>query len=254
MPRILLLLAGLTLIAGCTREPANEAPLVLAAASLQEAMNEAADTYAARGRARPVISFAASSALARQIESGGHADLFVAADRGWMDSVARAGRIHGDTRRDLLANRLVMVAPVTGPERVALDAASLDAALGRGRLAMADPDSVPAGRYGRAALESFGLWNTVAGMIARGENVRAALALVERGEAPLGIVYATDARASARVRAVAVFPAGSHEPIVYPVALLNEAGEGGKAFYHFLLSDAAQAIFAAHGFGAPPEP
>lgn len=245
------LLAALAL-AGCAPEPGSGAPLVLAAASLQESLSAAADAWAAEGHRRPTMSFAASSALARQIESGAAADLFVSADQQWMDRVERAGRIRTGTRRNLVGNALVMIAPAAGPQSVALDAPSMDRALGRGRLAMADPDSVPAGRYGKAALRGLGLWSGLEGRIARGENVRAALALVERGEAPLGIVYATDARASDRVRIVATFPAGSHPPIVYPVALLASGGAEAEAFRRFLLSGRGQAIFAAHGFTAAP--
>lgn len=253
MLRLLALLLGAALtLSGCAPEPTARAPLVLAAASMQESIDAAADAWAAEGHRRPVISFAASSALARQIESGADADLFVSADQDWMDSVERDGWIRADTRRDLVGNALVLIAPAGGLQAVALEAASLDRALGQARLAMADPDSVPAGRYGKAALRSLGLWPAVEARIARGENVRAALALVERGEAPLGIVYATDARASDRVRVAAVFPAKSHPPIVYPVALLASAGPEAEAFYRFLLSEAGQAILAAHGFTVPP--
>lgn len=252
--RLLLTALAVMLFGGCAQQQQPAEPtLVLAAASLQESMNAAADAYAAKGHARPVISFAASSALARQIESGADADLFVSADAAWMDSVAQAGRIRTDTRRDLIGNALVLIAPAAGPERVGLRAGDIDRALGSGRLAMADPDSVPAGRYGKAALRSLGLWDGLTGRIARAENVRAALALVERGEAPLGIVYATDARASRRVRVVADFPAASHPPIVYPVALLGTADGEADDFYRFLLSDEAKAIFAAHGFSAAPQ-
>ena len=246
------LLAALAL-AGCAEDAGERPPLVFAAASLQEAMNTAADSFAAAGHVRPVMSFAASSALARQIENGADAGLFVSADQDWVDHLARAGKIRTDTRRDLVGNTLVLVAPV-GASPVALEAATLDAVLGDGRLAMADPDSVPAGRYGRAALMSLDLWNGIAQRIARGENVRAALALVERGEAPLGLVYATDARASRRVSVAAAFSAGSHPPIVYPVALLTGADAEAEAFYRFLLSAEGQAIFAAHGFTTAPAP
>lgn len=251
---VLILLAGFAaLTGGCAPRAEEPAPLVLAAASLQESMNEAADAWAAKGHARPTLSFAASSALARQILAGAPADLFVSADGNWMDAVARGGHVQPGTRRLLLGNSLVLVAPgLAVPPAIDLGRSNaLLASLGDGRLAMADPDSVPAGRYGRAALTSLGMWNGVSNRIARGENVRAALALVERGEAPLGIVYATDARASARVRVVATFPAGSHPPIHYPIALLTGAPSPDAASFHaFLLSAEGRAIFARYGFAS----
>ena len=225
-------------------------PLVLAAASLQEAMTEAADAWAARRHPRPVISFAASSALARQIESGAPADLFISADEEWMDYVAGKGLIRANSRVAFLSNRLVLIAPVGSNARLNISPGfPLARALGNGRLAMADPDSVPAGRYGRAALTSLGVWSSVESTVARAENVRAALALVERGEAPFGIVYATDARASARVRVVGVFPANSHPPITYPIAALRtSANPDAEGFRRFLISREGKAIFARRGF------
>lgn len=250
--RVLITLAGLVAMAaaGCgPREEAPKAPLVLAAASLQESMNEAADRWAAKGHARPVISFAASSALARQIIAGAPADLFVSADEAWMDAVERAGRLRAGTRRPFLGNRLVLITPTDVSPAPSIAAALTG--LGDGRLAMADPDSVPAGRYGKAALTSLGLWSRVEARVARGENVRAALALVERGDAPLGIVYETDARATRRVRVVAAFPPGSHPPIRYPVAMVaDSAAPDARAFLAFLLSAEGRAIFVRHGFVA----
>lgn len=251
---LLALFAGFVVLAGgCAPRAEERAPLVLAAASLQESMNAAADAWAAQGHERPTLSFAASSALARQAIGGAPADLFISADEQWMDEVERSGHIQPGTRRLLLGNRLVLIAPArAGPPAVDLGSRSaLTAALGDGRLAMADPDSVPAGRYGRAALTSLGLWDSVSSHIARGENVRAALALVERGEAPIGIVYATDARASPGVRVVATFPADSHPPIHYPVALLTGAPSPDAAGFHaFLLSAEGRAIFARYGFAS----
>nr|WP_294170257.1 molybdate ABC transporter substrate-binding protein [uncultured Sphingomonas sp.] len=241
------------LLGACAQQPQERAPLVLAAASLQEALNAAADAWAAEGHRRPTLSFAASSALARQVESGAEADLFISADREWMDHVAQAGRIRPDSRRDLAGNALVLIAPRSKSQPpAALRRNELVRALGDGRLAMADPDSVPAGKYGKAALQSLDLWSAVEQRVARAENVRAALALVERGEAPLGIVYATDANASEKVRVAATFPPNSHPPITYPIALLSDASSEAEAFYRFLLSDRGRAIFAAHGFTAPP--
>lgn len=227
-------------------------PLVLAAASLQEALTEAASAWTARKHARPVISFAGSPALARQIEAGAPADLFIPADEEWMDHVAARGLLRKGTRSVLLSNRLVLVAPAGSRARLVIGRNfPLARTLGSGRLAMADPDSVPAGKYGKMALVNLGVWPGVAGRIARAENVRAALALVERGEAPFGIVYATDARASAKVRVIGMFPPGSHPPITYPLALLKTASHpDAEAFRRFLLSPEGKAIFARRGFAA----
>lgn len=232
---------------------AERGPLVLAAASMQEAMNAAADAWAAQGHPRPILSFAASSALARQIQAGAPADLFISADEDWMSAVEKAGAIRRGTRANLVGNRLVLVAPADRPVRLAIAPGfPLARALGQSRIAMADPDTVPAGRYGKAALERLGVWRAVAPKVARAENVRAALALVERGETPLGIVYATDARASAKVRLVGFFPARSHPPIRYPVARLARGRHAdAEPFRRFLLSRAARAIFLGHGFTAP---
>jgi molybdate transport system substrate-binding protein len=241
------------LAAACSQQQEKADPLVvLAAASLQEALNAEADAWAAQGHPRPTLSFAGSSALARQVQSGAPADLFLSADEKWMDTVETDGAVKAGSRRDLLTNSIVLIAPKASTAKVDLtDAASLDAALGKGRLAMAEPDSVPAGKYGKAALEHLKLWDKLSAKVARADNVRAALALVESGEAPLGIVYATDAAASKSVRVLATFPQDSHPPIRYPVAVLatskNAQAEG---FEQFLTSDQGQAIFAEHGFGA----
>lgn len=241
-------LLGLALGAALAVFPAQaqrrEGPLVLAAASLQEAMSAAADAWARHGRMRPVLSFAASSALARQAGAGARADLFVSADEQWMDALERQGRIVPGTRAPFLGNRLVLAVPAGAPvERRPL------AAMLRGRIAVADPASVPAGRYAEAALRKLGLWERAAPRLVRAENVRAALVLVERGAAPYGIVYATDARASRRVRVAGVFPQSSHPPIVYPLARLRtSAHPEAEAFRRFLLSHEGGAIFARHGF------
>ncbi len=225
-------------------------PLVLAAASLQEALTDAARIWAAQGHAMPVLSFAASSALARQVEAGARADLFLSADEDWMDALAAKGLIRPDTRRSFLINRLVLVAPAGKGRRVAIDRSlPLARMIGAGRLAMADPDAVPAGKYGKTALTALGLWPSVAGQIAPAENVRAALALVERRAAPYGIVYATDARASPGVRVVGLFPAASHPSITYPIATLATAtSPETEGFRRFLISARGKAIFARRGF------
>ena len=224
-------------------------PLVLAAASLQESMTAAAEAWAALGKARPTLSFAASSALARQIEAGAPADLFISADEQWMDHVQAKGLLHGGTRSMLLGNRLVLVAPLTS--RVALAIRPnfpLAAALGAGRLAIAD-GSVPAGRYARSALVSLGVWASVRDKLAPAENVRAALGFVERGDAPFGIVYQTDAMASAKVRVIGRFPPNSHPPISYPIARLQRStSRSAEEFRRFLVSPAGKAILRRYGF------
>jgi len=225
-------------------------PLVLAAASLQEAMTAAANAWAAQRHARPVLSFAASSALARQIRSGAPADLFVSADEEWMDDVEKAGFVQRGSRADMAGNRLVLIAPARAPLQLRITRGMpIARALGGSRLAMANPDSVPAGKYGRAALTALGVWPDVANRLALGDNVRSALTLVERGEARLGIVYATDARASKAVVLVDSFPAGSHAPIRYPLARLSASrNPEAEGFRRFLLSRAGQDILARYGF------
>ncbi|KQM33154.1 molybdate ABC transporter substrate-binding protein [Sphingomonas sp. Leaf10] len=249
MKRWLLWLFALLTLAG-TATAQSKPPVVLAAASLQESMNAAADAWAKRGHVRPTLSFAASSALARQVAAGAPADLFVSADVEWMDDLYRRGLLAPGSRTNLLGNRLVLVAPVDSKIRVALrPGVDLSRALNGGRLAMADPDAVPAGRYGKAALTRLGAWDRVAPSVVRAENVRAALALVERGAAPMGIVYATDAKASAKVRVVGIFPAASHPPIVYPIARLKASRNvDGERFRRFLTSPAGKAIFVRYGF------
>jgi molybdate transport system substrate-binding protein len=239
-------LAGLA--APASAQP--RAPVVLAAASLQESLNAVALAWAAKGHARPVISFAASSALARQIEAGAPADLFLSADETWMDYLAAKNLIIPASRLSFLHNQLVLIAPLSSNIRLEIAPRfALARALGLGRLAIADPAGVPAGRYGKAALEHLGVWRSVSDRLAPAENVRAALALVERGEAPLGIVYATDARASAKVRVMGAFPPHSHPPVSYPVARLKtSASPEAEPFRQFLLSREGKAIFARYGF------
>jgi molybdate transport system substrate-binding protein len=256
MPNRLRRLAALILLsignASVAAPPAGTPapPLVLAAASLQESMNAAADAWAARGHPRPVVSFAGSSALARQIEAGARADLFVSADEDWMDEIAAKHLIAPGTRVTFLGNRLVIVAPAGARMRLPAGGARLARFLSGGPLAMADP-SVPAGKYGREALTKLGVMAAVQPRIVSAENVRATLALVERGAALLGMVYATDARASVKVRIAGVFPANTHPPITYPVArLLASRNPEGEGFRRFLVSGAGKAIFVRYGFSA----
>jgi molybdate transport system substrate-binding protein len=240
--------------------------VIFAAASLTDAVGEIARAFAARtaeGSAEsskqssgenPVrTSFAASSVLAKQIEAGAPADVFLSADPEWMDYLEKRGLLKAGTRQDLLLNRLVLIAPADSRVHLTLAPhADLGAALGGGRLATGDPDSVPAGRYAQAALKWLGAWEALAPRLVRAENVRAALEYVARGEATLGIVYATDALAEKRVRVVDVFPADSHPPIIYPVALTSEARPEAAALEAFLEGEAAREIFARHGFERLP--
>lgn len=229
----------------------DRGPVVLAAASLQEAMTAAADAWERQGHVRPVVSFAGSPALARQVQAGAPADLFASADEEWMDALAVKGLLAPGSRAVLAGNRLVIVAPAASTAQ--LSAKTLAATLAAGPVAMADPTSVPAGKYGRVALQRLGAWNAVAPKVVRAENVRAALALVERGAAPFGIVYRTDARASRLVRVAGVFPAASHPPIRYPVARLARSKHpDAEGFRQFLLSPEGRAIFARQGFTPAP--
>lgn len=243
------LLAMLALAAPACAQPRG--PLVLAAASLQESLTAAADVWAQRGHPRPVLSFAASSSLARLIEAKARADLFVSADEEWMNYLAQRKLIVPASRAAFLTNRMVIIAPARS--RVRFDVRpgfALAAALGGGRLALADPDAVPAGRYAKAALTALKVWPSVAGSLAPAENVRAALALVARGAAPLGIVYATDARAEPAVRVAGWVPAQAHPPITYPLArLVTATNPDAEAFRRFLVSDEGKAVFRRFGFG-----
>ena len=241
----------LPLLLAIVAAPAFAAPpLVLAAASLQESLNAAADAWAARHHERPVLSFASSSALARQIDAGAPADIFISADEPWMDDVARRGLIKVGTRVSFLTNSLVLVAPAASARPVAIRPGfPLGRLLGDGKLAMGEVNSVPAGKYGKEALTKLGVWDAVASHVAGADNVRSALALVERGEAPYGIVYATDAYASKGVKIVGTFPETSHAPITYPIALLTAStGADAEAFRRFLISAAGKAIFKHYGF------
>ena len=223
--------------------------VVFAAASLKNALDAVSTQWQNEAGKQAKISYAASSALGRQIEQGAPAQMFLSADLEWMAYLARKNLIQPDTRLNLLGNRLVLIAPKSRARPVeikrGLDLAGL---LGEGRLAMANVDAVPAGRYGKAALVALGLWDSVAGKTAQAENVRAALLLVSRGEAPLGIVYQTDAAADANVAIVATFPEDTHPPIIYPIALTTTATADAASFLAFIRSAKAKAVFEAHGF------
>ena len=223
---------------------------MLAAASLQESLTAAADAWTRKGHPRPVLSFAASSALARQIDAGAPGDLFISADEPWMNDIQRNGHVEPGTRVSFLGNRLALVAPAASKLALVIRPGfPLAQALNGGRLAMADPESVPAGKYGKAALTALGVWPQVKDKVVPGDSVRAALLFVERGEAPLGIVYQTDALATRSVRTVALFPEKSHAPITYPIArLTGSKGREPEGFRRFLISAEGRAIFRRFGF------
>ena len=228
----------------------NSPVTVFAAASLKDVLEAAGKAFTASGGVDIRFSFAASSALAKQIESGAPADLFASADIRWMDYVADKKLIRSETRTHLLGNRLVVIAPAASPvSLVEFTGASFANALGNGRLIVSDVVSVPAGIYAKAALQKMGLWEGLEPRLAQTENVRSALAFVARGEAPLGVVYETDAKVEANVKIVAVFPDDSHEPIIYPFAVTNSAkGEGASQFMAFLRGPSARTIFERAGF------
>ena len=222
---------------------------VFGAASLSDALNEIAKNYQKDSGKGVAVSLAASSALARQIEASGGADIFMSADLDWMEYLDNKGLIDHASRINLLGNRLVLVAAKDVSTNFTIAPHfDLAGALKGGRLAIADPDSVPAGKYGRTALTSLGVWNSVVDHLVQAENVRVALTYVARGEAPLGIVYETDAKAEPGVRTVGVFPENSHQPILYPAALTKEAKPAAKDFLTYLSSPAARAVFVKDGF------
>ena len=223
---------------------------VFAAASLEEAMDAQARRFESSSGDKVVVSYAASSALAKQIVNGAPADVFISADLDWMDYLAKRKLLASSTRFDLLRNSLVLIAPARSSSTLRITPGfALGAALRDGRLAIANPDSVPAGKYAKEALEHLGVWTSVENRLARTENVRAALALVSRGEAPFGIVYKTDALADKRVKIVDIFPEASHAPIVYPVALVaGRASATARRFLDDLHSPAARATWEKYGF------
>ena len=229
--------------------------VVFAAASLRTALDEVAAEFEAEIGVPVVLSYAGSSVLARQIIAGAPADVFISAAPVWMDVVEAEGLIAEDSRSDLLGNSLVLIAHEPHAAQPITAALDLPAMLGDGRLAMALVDAVPAGQYGKAALQSLGLWQQISDQIAQADNVRAALALVSTGEAPLGIVYASDAFADPAVYVVGSFPTSSHPLITYPAALLADARDpADRTFWEVLQSPAARAIFDRYGFGHPQEP
>lgn len=240
------LLAGLLLLAASTLARGAEVT-VFAAASLTNALQDLAASYQAAHPDTVVrTSFAASATLARQIEAGAPADLYAAADTQWMDSLETRGLIARDSRRNLLGNTLVLVAPAAAARPVTLAPGKVPAF--EGRLCMGEPATVPAGRYGRQALQRLGWWPALQGRIAGAEDVRAALAFVARGDCALGIVYATDAALAPQVKVVARFPAATHDAIVYPFALLPSASLAARDFYRYLQGPEGRRVFSRYGF------
>lgn len=246
-----LLIATLWLTEAATAAEAQREPLIVfAAASLTDVLQKAGPLYTEQSKVPVKFSFAASSALAKQIESGAQADAFLSADQDWMNYLQERKLIEADTRSDLLGNRLVLIAPKDSKVNLKLQkGALLLEALGpHGRLSTGDPDSVPVGKYAKSALGNLDLWTAIEPRLVRADNVRVALMYVARGEAPLGIVYATDAAVEPQVRVVDLFPESSHAPITYPVAATTSASRDTDSFLKFLRGDAARAIFTKAGF------
>ena len=244
-----LAICGLGAAAGARAAEEAQPILVFDAASLTDVVENLGRSFTARSHVAVRSSPASSSALARQIEAGAAADVFFSADLEWMDYLDQRKLLRPGSRHDVVRNRLVLIAPADSKVSVKIAPGfDLLKALGDGKLATGDPDSVPAGKYAHVALEKLGIWNGVAPRLVRAENVRSALAFVAHGEAPLGIVYRTDALADKRVRIVDEFPEDSHPPIIYPIALTTRAGPAAQRFLDFVTSDAVKPIFREYGF------
>jgi molybdate transport system substrate-binding protein len=248
---IVCILLILSSIGWNTTASAQQTKLVIfAAASLKDALDEVNAAYQRNKGQETTTSYAASSTLAKQIDAAAPADIFISADLDWMDYLAKRNLIKSDTRANLLGNQLVLIAPADSTVKLSVEPNfPLAQALGNGRLAIADPSAVPAGKYGKAALEALGVWSSVADKLAPAENVRATLLLVSRGEAPLGIVYKTDALADKGVKILGTFPENTHPPIIYPIAAVAASTQPGNAGYiAFLKSPAARPLFEKWGF------
>jgi molybdate transport system substrate-binding protein len=252
--RLLAFLAAALLSVGTLRPAAAkdaEPPelLVFAAASLTNALGELSPAFEKQTGIKVKLSFAASSALARQIESGAAADVFVSADQEWMDYLQTRSLLNDESRRDLVGNHLVLIAPADSKLELKIAPGfALAAALGDGRLSTGDPDTVPAGKYAKAALTKLGVWESIEPKLVRAENVRSAMMFVSRGEAPLGIVYSTDAQVDPKVRVIDTFPDDTHAPITYPAAVTKTAKEQANAYLQFLGSAEARDIWKKFGF------
>jgi molybdate transport system substrate-binding protein len=240
----------LGVLAGAAIPAMGVAVTVFAAASLREAMDEQAKRFESAAGSKVIVAYGGSNALARQIEAGAPAEVFISADEDWMDYLDRRRLLVPRTRSNLLRNDLVLIAPSSSNAALRIAPGfGLATALRNEKLAMANPDSVPAGKYGKNALESLGVWKSVEKQVVRTDNVRAALALVARGEAAFGIVYKTDALAERSVRIVDTFPEATHAPIVYPAALVAPGkSPAAKALLDFLRSGAARPIWEKYGF------
>ena len=223
--------------------------VVFAAASLKNALDAVNAQWQKETGKSAKISYAASSALAKQIEQGAPAQMFISADLDWMDYVEKKNQIKPESRSNLLGNRIVLIAPKDKAQPIDIKPGfDLAKVLGDGRLSMANVDSVPAGKYGKAALEKLGVWASVSNKLAQAENVRAELLLVSRGEAPAGIVYQTDAASDSSVKIIGTFPEDTHPPIIYPIALTANASPDAAAFLAYIRSDKAKPLFEAQGF------
>ena len=223
--------------------------VVFAAASLKNALDAINAQWQKETGKSAKISYAASSALAKQMEQGAPAQMFISADLDWMDYVEKKNQIKPESRSNLLGNRIVLIAPKDKAQPIDIKPGfDLAKVLGDGRLSMANVDSVPAGKYGKAALEKLGVWASVSNKLAQAENVRAALLLVSRGEAPAGIVYQTDAASDSSVKIIGTFPEDTHPPIIYPIALTANASPDAAAFLAYIRSDKAKPLFEAQGF------
>jgi molybdate transport system substrate-binding protein len=227
--------------------------LVFAAASLKNALDEIAGLWQKETGRKTTISYAASNNLIKQIEQGAPAEIFISADLDWMDYGQQKNLIKPETRVNLLGNRLVLIAPKDSAVSIKVEKGfDLAAALKGGRLSMANVDAVPAGKYGKAALEKLGAWDGVKNAVAQSDNVRAALQLVSRGEAPLGIVYQSDAASDSSVKIVGTFPEDSHPPIIYPIALTKDSSVAAAEFLKYIRSPAAKPAFERQGFTVLP--
>jgi molybdate transport system substrate-binding protein len=244
-------LLGLLICFSSAASAEPKALIVFAAVSLTDALNEIGDAFTQQTHLPVKFSFAASSALARQIEAGAPAHVFFSADTEWMDYLQSRDLIERDTRKEVVGNALVLIAPASSHLEMRIEPnMPIVQALQGGRLATGDPDSVPLGKYAQAALTRLGVWNEVSARLVRADNARSALAFVARAEAPLGIVYQTDARIERNVRIVATFPTASYPPIIYPAAAVKGAGADAQSFVVFLQGRAAQMVFRKYGF--PP--
>lgn len=241
--------AGFVLAGSAPISRAAEDVIVFAAASLTDVLKAAAASWEAKGNNAVVLSFGSSSTIAKQIEAGAPADIFASADEKWVSYLGDKNLMEAGTVRRPIGNDLVLVGPAGAADITISSNTDLAGALNGGRIAMGDPKSVPAGRYGEQALTKLGLWDSVKDSVAPAENVRAALALVQRGEAPLGVVYATDARGVSDMKVVGTFPEDSHDPVVYPFGIVTGHNRPEvKAFFDFLGSDEGKALFKSYGF------